>query len=190
MPKNPFTATFEYELDVELPNSRTNLYYFPHEPTVGGSRLIRFSIDGKQWVGQFLDSGIGGVTGFHPWVKEDWAAVILNGDCYTVNVREPEEWRMLDARMIREYYPVADEGVVLIAEFTELYCYGADGLRWNVPRLTQDFLEIESVEHGVIHCKACVGGVDDHRFTVDLHSGVTNDPAVLEWLRMTASWKR
>jgi len=151
-----FDLTFPHSYSVieltELPGTgRHPPIYFPALTTAGGADglLLRFSgSNGQHWSGCFAfgDCGLCGVFAVpHPEI----VCVVSKGAGYWVNVNQPEKSSRMHVFPIRDVRVVPGARTLLIADFTSLFAFGADGELWK-QRVCWDDLRIQEIQEGIV----------------------------------------
>ncbi|MDX6439152.1 MAG: hypothetical protein QOF45_1735 [Gaiellaceae bacterium] len=131
---------------------------------------------GSPWTGIFFaEAGANIVGTLIGWPDEESLCFLGGGGAYVVSSSDPSRLTLIDGGpMLQQQYVVAEAGIVLFADWTNLHAYDRSGLLWRSARLALDDLAIEGVEDDVIACSGFFGGRGE-RFTVDLRTGKTSD---------------
>lgn len=98
--------------------------------------------------------------------------VIAGGVPYLVPVDQPETFRVLSLRPVREVHCAVAEGIVLLAGYSDLLALGAGAVRWTVKRLASDgFYEVRVTSSTVVVRGYSAAEGHEVETTVDLASG-------------------
>ena len=170
-----FATGYGVDLLDELPGTPDPVqFYFP--PTGSGGQdglLLRIKSDGTSWVGCFAFDAVG-LSACIASPQPGRLFVVSRGAGYVIDVTRPGEWTQVGCVPVREVRVLADQNMVLLADFTRIVAHGVNGLMWRSDRLCWDDLKILSVEGGRI-----IGsGYDptnstnpEGRFELDLSTG-------------------
>lgn len=178
---NHETWLFTYEANVDLPPSGQPIRIYPPGQTIGASFIVQFTIGQTTWVGQFFAPRVsaGTIRVVQKWVTDTHAAVLVDGQCYLVDVANPNDWRVLEAPLpARELKIVDSQQLALVRGDSSLACYSEGGLLWKSDRLVINDLRIRSVEQCYIVCEGYLPWDERYQFRVHLYSGEPLDVKV------------
>jgi hypothetical protein len=148
-----FPHSYEIDEIPELPGTGrfdVPLFYFPRPTTRmehDGLWLRIRTPNGKSWVGVFAfgyqspSAFTGVVSTFDP----DRVCIVAKGAAYIVNTAEPDTWEQVPIVPVTDLRSIAEDRLLLFADFTSLAAYSRNGLAWRSPRLCWDDLKILSV---------------------------------------------
>jgi hypothetical protein len=132
---------------------------------------------GSPWVGIFFaEHGVNIRGTLIGWPDEESLCFFGGGGAYVVHSSGPARVTLVEGGpVLQQQYVVAEAGVVLFADWTNLLAYDRSGLRWQSPRLADDEVQVDGVEGDVIGCSGFFGANGKQNFTVDLRSGLPID---------------
>jgi hypothetical protein len=108
--------------------------------------LLRVKRNGaKAWVGCFAFDAVG-MSACIASPKPGHLFVVSRGAGYLIDLEHPREWIQIKCVPVREVRVLADQKMVVFADFTKIVAYGSEGLIWHSERLCWDNLKILSVE--------------------------------------------
>ncbi len=171
-----FPRNYECDLLDGLP--ATERYYYPGGSTESGQdglilQLIPHS--SEPWVGVFAfgQTATKGVkTGLYTHPDPDTLFVTVQGDGYLVNVDNPAVWEEVGITPICEVIPIPRKSLLVIANYTEMYALGPDGVVWQTDRLAWSELSITEVSDDFIAGQTWdIRDEDFISFQVDLSTG-------------------
>jgi hypothetical protein len=125
--------------------------YFPGGTRTGGKDglLLRFTTsNGDQWSGCFA-FGDYELCGVFASPDPHCVCVVSNGTGYWVRVNEPEKTSAMHVLPIRFVRIIPDARMLLLADFTSLSAFGADGQLWK-NRVCWDDLKISIIQQGIV----------------------------------------
>jgi len=174
---------FTFDVGVDLPSDRQRVHSFPPDQTRGETFLVRFETGEDFWIGEFWAPSLrGGLSEVHRWLGESHAAVFVHGRDYLVDVRRPDQWRILERPTpMRQFLLLPAHRLVLLAGGCDMACYGEAGLLWSSRRLVIDDLKIRDVLDRRIRCTGYVPWSDEEEIEVDLDTGEPLDERVKEF---------
>ena len=112
------------------------------------SLLLRITPkDGDPWVGAFArgfdtDQLMNGV---YAWPDGISVGVVSSGYGYVVKASDPKSWVRLQPMPITEVRTIPEHGLLVVADFTNLFGYNAEKNVWKSERLSWDGIKITSV---------------------------------------------
>jgi len=176
-----FPHTYQVQDRFELPGSGESeipTIYIPpprNRAEHPGVWLRVRASSGRAWTGVFA-YGLGGPFGFSRIMSSpdpDSVIVISKGAAYLVRADDPSSVKQLPILPVTDARAIAEHGLVIFANFSRLFAYGRDGLRWESSHLCTDSLEILSVEGRTITCSGWDGGgpTEMMELAVDLQTG-------------------
>jgi len=116
---------------------------------------------------------IRGVTRIMSSPDPDGVIVISKGAAYLTKADDPNSAKQLPIHPVTDVRVITELGLVIFANFSRLFAYGADGLRWESAHLCTDSLKILSVDGGTITGSGYDPGgpTGTVGFAVDLQTG-------------------
>jgi len=97
--------------------------------------------------------------------------VIANGQPFVVNVQEPSKVMFPKRCPVHQAIAIVSQGIVVLADATDLVAIGESGIAWESGRLVTDDLRLVSTEGGSIRATGFVGAKGDVEFEVDPRTG-------------------
>ena len=150
---------FEHRYQVEqiretsgLPGGTRKLFY-PGASEVGGRDgiLLRIvSITGDAWVGSFAPGhpGHNFINRVMSCPNPNEVCVIFSGSGYIVQVDNPSNWKSVRAIPVCDARAILDKQLLVLCDFTKLVAYGAEGLKWESPKVSSDGIQIVDATDG------------------------------------------
>lgn len=160
----------------ELPGAPggTPVFYPGGEPSGVGVFSLLLEIGptaGPPWIGVFAGEDVG-LTRVIALPDGESLAVVCGGVGCIVHPGDPRRRDNIPVFPVREAVVVSDQRLVVFGDFTDLVCYGADGLAWESGRLVLDGLEIVAVEGGHLRVSGLGDPAGDRgQCAVDLSTG-------------------
>ena len=94
------------------------------------------------------------------------------GYAYLIDTAVPERFTMIAYRPVLAVRALVEERLLLFVGHRSILAWGADGLAWETPKLSDEGVTITSVENGVLRGAGWEMISDKERlFAVDLASG-------------------
>lgn len=162
--------------ETELPSTDGGIkhLFFPGATQRGGTSGILIRVTpyaNKEWIGTFARgySSPAGVSGVFSCPSPKSLCVVSAGQGYIVQVDSPDNWDMVQASPITDVRIIFDQGLIIFANFTEIYAYGMEGLLWTTQRLCSDELKIKSISSDIIYgtgWDALTNAMTDFRISV------------------------
>ena len=139
------------------------------------SCLVAVNIpDGGHWIGRFVGDyeEPPAVSVVVSTADPRKVCVVCSGRGYIVDTRTPDQFEIVPCFPICSVKSVADRGITLFANFTDLVAYGLTGLKWEARGIVSDELNVIAVSNDVV----IVDGFDapshqTRRLSLDLQSG-------------------
>lgn len=130
---------------------------------------------GEPWIGVFHGGGYG-VPPAAPaqvigWPDGESLCVVKTGAGCLVRADDPTRTSEIEAFPITDVLSIPDHDLVVLADFTDLIAYGADGVAWRPGRIALDDVAIIRADGEVLHVAGFFGSVNRAEFTVDLRTG-------------------
>ena len=148
-----FASGYDLEVLDELPGTPNPVqFYFPPLRSEGrDGTLLRIKPDRSQkWVGCFA-FGSYELSACIASPEPRQLFVLSRGAGYAVDVDCPGKSRELPSVPVRDFRVLADQKMVLFADFTRTAAYGVNGLIWRSERLCWDDVKILSIEGGLVY---------------------------------------
>jgi hypothetical protein len=176
-----FPHTYQVQDRFELPGSGESeiptIYIPPPLNRVehDGVWLRVRASSGHAWTGVFAN-GLGGISRIMSSPDPDSVIVISKGAAYLARADDPNSVKQLPIHPVTDVRVITEHGLVIFANFSRLFAYGPDGLRWESSHLCTDCLKILSVDGGTITGSGYdpVGSTETVHFAVDLQTGEDN----------------
>lgn len=173
-----FPHTYQAQERFELPGSGESeipAIYIPRPLNRGehaGVWLRVCASNGRAWTGVFA-YGLGGITRIMSSPDPDSVIVISKGAAYLTRADDPDNVKQLPIHPVTDVRVITEYGLVIFANFSRLFAYGAHGLRWESSHLCTDFLKILRVDGGAIAGSGYDPGgpTETIDFAVDLQTG-------------------
>jgi hypothetical protein len=152
---NQFPISGKIDVLREIPGKTGSHFYFPREGVGPYSLVLRVEpAEGASWIGSFRDGyeTAAAVTGAFGWPDPQRICAISKGQGYLVNVGDPSDFVVID-EVFPIYFacPVVEKGLFVLADFTGLAAFSAEGLKWQRDRISWDGLKnIEIKEEDII----------------------------------------
>jgi len=129
---------------------------------------------GDPWVGVFY-GGDYNAPAVAPsrliaWPDARSFCVVYGGSAVVVRADDPQDTYEIDTYPVTQMFVVAERGMVVFANFTNLTAYSADGLLWRSQRLALDEVRVEGIGGDALTVYGFFGASSD-RFSVDLATG-------------------
>jgi hypothetical protein len=145
-----FSHSYECEQLTEIPGVALPHYYFPGATTEGGGDGMLVAVrpeHGEPWLGTFAFSRVSpkGFSGILATPNPERLCVVAKGEGYFVTASEPQTWASLGINPITDVRTVRTHGIIVFADFTQLWAYGSTGLKWKTSRLAWDSLKITEI---------------------------------------------
>lgn len=171
-----FQQDYDVQVDPELPSGRSSdneqVLYFPGGSERGGRNGILLRLAPRTsppWFGMFAWGGGSSYSAVLGSPEANHLLVVATGQGYDVDVTGRTA-REVDVFPIYGSFVAADDGVTLFYDGTSIVAYGSRGVRWKVPRLAFDGIEILGIRDGKVY-----GLADDPsgqvEFEIDLDTG-------------------
>jgi hypothetical protein len=171
----------EYEVTtgLDLPSGdqgvRLMEYSPPHDAVGRASCLVGVDVpDSGRWIGRFVGDyeEPPAISVVVSTADPRRVCVVCSGRGYIVDTRSPDQFDVVSCFPVCTVKSVADRGIVLFANFTDLVAYGSTGVTWEVRGIVSDELNVIEVRDDV----AVIDGFDapSHqtvRLAVDLQNG-------------------
>lgn len=133
--------------------------------------VVRVTVAAVSWVGNF-QRGDGKLTGIYSTPSIDHVCVVASGRGYWVQAQDPADCHIVEAYPIQDAKPIAEIGLLIFADYTDLVAYGAQGRRWVSQRVSWDGITIlHADEHGVVGRAYDATKEQEVGFFVDTESG-------------------
>lgn len=148
-----FATGYGVDLLDELPGTPDPVqFYFPTAGSGGkDGLLLRIKSDGTiGWVGCFAFDAVG-LSACIASPQPGRLFVVSRGAGYVIDVTRPGEWTQVGCVPVREVRVLADQNMVLFADFTRIVAYGVNGRIWRSERLCWDDLRILSIDGGRVN---------------------------------------
>lgn len=162
----------------ELPQpERVPHYYFPGAKPTGGPDGVLVSVEplgDVPWIGTFAFGTVSprGVTGIFATPRPDRLCVVARGRAFIVAAAQPTDVEELPCVPVLDVRLVPESEVIVFANHTELFAYGADGMKWRTKRLAWDSLKITGISNGAIKGEFWdIRSEQTLEFAVDLATG-------------------
>jgi hypothetical protein len=174
-----FELAFPKEFDVtvleELPPDRPVEYEFSRTGRIiDGGVLVRVSAGSRTWEGiasNAPESIPRAHSGVYSTPSPHVVCIIARGDAYFIDVREPQQWCVLDDAPVIAVKAVTEAGLLLIATPWRVIAYGAAGVVWRTSRIAIDGLQLGDVEDGMLTGLADPGDSESREFVIELRTG-------------------
>jgi hypothetical protein len=122
-------------------------FFYPGGLEAGGKDglVVRVvPLDGEAWVGSFAPGssqyGLAGQVMSCPDPRE--VCVISSGAGYIVRADDPSNWKSIRAIPVCDALAIPAKKLLVLSDFTKLFAYGADGLKWESPQVSSDGIRI------------------------------------------------
>jgi hypothetical protein len=90
-------------------------------------------------------SSTGVPTGVWACPHPAWICAVAGGYAYLIDTREPTDWERLEYRPVTEVRALAQQDLLLFANFHSLLAWGRQGRAWQTARLSWDGVRITEV---------------------------------------------
>ncbi|MEO6776265.1 MAG: hypothetical protein ABI467_25155, partial [Kofleriaceae bacterium] len=110
--------------------------------------LVRVEpVAAERWIGIFAFGSFrsSAATRVLSMPNPDVFCVVAKGAGYLVSAAKPDVWEAVLVHPVIDVRAIAEAGLVIFTNFTELMAYGAQGVRWRTKRLAWDGLKIVSI---------------------------------------------
>jgi hypothetical protein len=180
MPTPALDLTFPHDYSVELlPDAASAApllpFAVPPAPEAVESLYVKVTPAGDPaWVGAFARGFATDdlVSGIYAWPDGISLAVVASGYGYVVRAHDPRSWIRLQPNPITDVRVIPEHKLILFADFTHLYAYGAERNAWKTERLSWDGITLTQLASNHLFGIAWDAMQDKEvEFAVDLRTG-------------------
>lgn len=171
-----FPRNYEAEVVEERPEgNNVPIFYFSGPLKKWGRDELLVSVrpaESRQWLGIFAFGG-GPITALSSSPEVNTLCVVSRGAGYLVRADKPQVWKEIDELFpITDFRPIPNRGIIVLADYTTIGAYGANGLIWQTERISFDGINITSIGPDYIEGEAWDPTMRERpKFRVDLRTG-------------------
>jgi hypothetical protein len=166
----------EYRVDVLQETGTAMAVRIPDAGEPVESLLVKISPgdDAPAWVGSFARGFETNdlVTGIYGWPDGVSIGVVSAGYGYVVRASGPKGWTRLQPMPITDVRVLPEHKLIIVADFTHIFAYGAEKSMWKTERLSWDGITITKVGTNHVFGLAWDGTADKEvEFVLDVRTG-------------------
>lgn len=144
-----FSSNYHLEVGGDL-GTTAKVYYFPGATCDSGKDGVLVDVvdaQGRNWTGVFAFGTFSpkGVTGVYQLPDESRFCVVSKGTGYIVCANDTNDWHEISLVPILDVRCSKHHGLLILANDTELWAYGRNGLEWTTERLSWHDLRIKEI---------------------------------------------
>lgn len=165
----------DYQVDVLPKGSAEMPVRIPDAGEPVESLLVRITPpSAPAWVGSFARGFDTDdlVTGVYGWPDGISVGVVSAGYGYVVRASEPKSWARLQPMPITDVRVMPEHKLVIVADFTHIFAYGAEKSMWKSERISWDGITITQVATNHVFGIAWDASEDKEvEFALDVRTG-------------------
>ncbi len=164
-----------YQVDVLQKSDREIPVRIPDAGEPVASLLLKITPpEAAPWVGSFARGFDTDelMTGVYGWPDGISVGVVSAGYGYVVRASDPKSWVRLQPMPITDVRVITEHKLVIVADFTHIFAYGAEKSMWMSERLSWDGITITQVATNHVFGIAWdATGDKEVEFALDLRTG-------------------
>lgn len=171
-----FPRSYQATVLDERPTTKLQTIHFPRAWVSGGRDSVIVSVvphHGSPWIGAFgFGFGGGAVSALSSTPDAAKFLVVSQGAGYVVSSENPSEWNQIKVVPITTVRPAPEYGIIVLADYTKIAAFNAEGMIWKTDRISFDGIVITNIDSGYIEGEAWDPTTPVRpRFRVDIRNG-------------------
>lgn len=152
-----FRRKYQVEVLDTFPSDTSTPFYIPKFPTRGWNGGLVLSVQTvvrPSWVAAFPSERRGYVTAISSTADPNLLCVAVHGQGYFISADRPEGWIEIPVYPVSQFVPIADLGLIVIADLTRVAAFRGNKLCWETRRLSFDGIKFTKVQSDCIEGEA------------------------------------